>query len=192
MTNRIIIKAVDSKLASYSNMLAAVGNGAGRKAMARAVNRTTNTVQGRVIRAVAKQSSIPVKIVRRAIKKRLASHKGSGPLQGEVFATGSPLSLKYFNARQFSWGVRAKIRGKTERFPGMFIFGGTFRSGKAVANGHVFQRTTANSKPIEKQVGPSIPEEMVRDESLRQFETTVQSMLPARIAHELGRILNPR
>jgi hypothetical protein len=190
MTNRIIVKATDANIERFSNMLAAVGAADGRKAMARAVNRTTNTVHGRVIRAVAKQSSIPVKIVRRAIKKRLASHKGSGPLQGEVYGTGSPLSLKYFGAKQFSFGVRAKIRGKSVRLPGMFIFAGTFRSGQAVANGHVFQRTTANSKPIEKQTGPSIPEEMVRDESLRIFELTVQSMLPARVSHELGRILN--
>lgn len=197
MTNRIIIKAADDHLASFSNMLAAVGEGAGRKAMARAVNRTTNTVHGRVIRAVAKQSSIPVKILRRSIRKRLAAHKGSGPLQGEVYATGSPLSLKYFGAKQFSFGVRAKIRGKSERFPGMFIFGGNYRSGKPVAHGHVFQNTRGynsrakRSNAIEKQFGPSIPEEMVRDESLRQFEMTVQTMLPARISHELGRLLNP-
>lgn len=184
------IEFADGELDSFANMLGALGEKQARVALSRAVNRVTRTVEGRVVRAIAKQSSIPAKIVRASVKSRLSAHKGDGPISGIVLATGEPLSLKHFGARQFSFGVRAKIWGKTTRFPGTFIFAGTFRSGKPVAGGHVWQRTTADSLPIEKQLGPSVPEEMVRDQSLRVYEETVRTMLPARAQHEIGRILD--
>ena len=182
---RISITPSNDVLHRYSNQLGALGEGAARKALARAVNRVTTTVHGRVISAVAKQSSIPKAIVARVIKKRLAAHKGSTAIEGVVYGTGSPLPLKVFGAKQFSWGVRAKIRGRMERFPSFFIYAGTYRSGKPVGNGHVFARTTKNSLPIELQTGPSVPEEMVVGEAKRMFETTVADMLPARVQHEL-------
>ena len=72
---------------------------------------------------------------------------------------------------------------------GTFIYAGHFRSSKEVAGGHVFQRATIASLPIELQRGPAVPHEMVRDESARAFERTVAEMLPRRIAHEINRLL---
>lgn len=184
------IEFADDELERFANMLGALGEADARKALSRAVNRVTRTVEGRVVRAIAKQSSIPAKIVRASVKSRLSAHKGTGPISGVVIATGEPISLKHFGARQFSFGVRAKIWGEVRRFPGTFIFAGTFRSGKPVAGGHVWQRTSKKSLPIEKQLGPNVPDEMVRSQSLRVYEETVRTMLPARAQHEIGRILD--
>lgn len=183
------IAFADDEIARFGNMLGALSEGDARKAMARAINRVTRTVEGRVVRAIARQSSIPVKIARRAIRSRMAAQKGLGPLYGTVSAIGAPLSLKHFRATQFGYGVRAKIWGKSTRFPGTFIWAGTYRSGKAVGNGHVFARTSKKSFPIELQVGPSVPEEMVKGESEKVFDQTVRTMLPARAMHEISRLL---
>lgn len=179
----------DDELKRFENMLGAVGAGQGRAALARAINRTTRSVQSRVVRAVAKQSSIPIKIARRSITAKLAAHKGDGPLVGIVSGIGDDLSLKHFRAKQFSWGVKAKIWGNWKRFPGTFIWAGTYRSGKAVANNHVWQRTSAASFPIELQRGPAVPDEMVTGEAERAYQDVVRTMLPARAMHELTRLL---
>lgn len=191
MTNRIVIAPTDDILHTFQNQLAAVGAGQARVALARAVNRTANTAHGRVVRALSKQSSIPVKYVRRAVKKKLAAHKGTGDVHAMLYARGYPMPLKYLKATQFKFGVKATLWGERRSFKGMFIWAGHYKSGKAVGSGHVFQRTTSKSRPIELQSGPSISEELIRAESLRQWETTVQTMLPQRIRHELGRMLNP-
>ncbi len=92
------------------------------------------------------------------------------------------LSLKHFGAKQFSWGVRAKPWGQTKRIDGAFIYAGTFRSGKVVGNGHVFTNTRGFSEKsdrfnaIEKEVGPSIPKEMVRGASLAAFQAQARDL----------------
>lgn len=194
---KITITAGDGVLKRFGNQVGALGSTKTHRALARAVNRVTNTVHGRVIRAIRKQSGIPTAIIRKQVKKRLASPDAShgGNLEGVIWATGKPLSLKYFGARQFSWGVRTKENGGLKRYPGFFINGGTWRSGKPIAYGHVFKNThgyNAKSKrnnAIEMQYGSSVPEELVRDQSERVFHETVEEMLTRRVAHELSRLL---
>jgi len=69
----IVIRPLDAMLARYGNALGAIGEGQARKAMARAVNRTTDAVHTRVIRAVVRQSSIPREIVARSIIERVTA-----------------------------------------------------------------------------------------------------------------------
>ena len=185
----ITIAPDDDVLKRYANQIGALGKRKAHQALARAVNRTTHTVHGRVARAIVKQSSIPARIVRQQLSKQTVRLGSGGALEGAVFASGRHVPLKEFRPRQFTWGVRVKLWGKQTRLKGMFIFAGTYRSGKHVGNGHVFQRVTTASLPIEMQTGPAVPIEMVRGESAKEFERTVTSMLPDRIAHEIGRLL---
>ncbi len=188
-SQQIKIQLADDELKRFQNQVAALGEGKARVGMARATNRVTRMVRTRVIREIVKQSSIPRDIVARSVNMKLAAHAGQGPVYGVVFAKGDDLSLKHFRAKQFSFGVKAKIYGQFHRFPGTFIWAGTFRSGQAVANGHVFQRSTSKSLPIELQTGPAVPDELVRDQSLLAYEGLVRTALPARVSHELGRML---
>lgn len=185
----IIITPSDDILRRYGNALGALGDRQAHAALARAVNRTTDTIHGRVIRAIAKQSSIPTAIVRKSLRKQLVRPGGGGALEGRIDARGNPLPLRDFRPKQFTWGVRAKVWGRIQRFPGTFIFAGTYRSGNPVGNMHVFHRLSAKSLPIEILFGPSVPEEMVKDESARVFEQVAADMLPRRVAHEIERLL---
>lgn len=183
----ITIKPADDILRRFGNQIGAVGSRQAHAALARAVNRTTVTVHGRVVRAIRKQSDIPTAIIRRQVKRKLASVKG-GVLEGVVFATGSPISLKHFRARQFAFGVKAKWGGRWREYQSAFMG----PSPGVVAprlGGHVFVRTSSARFPIEMLFGPSVPEELVAGESARIFEETVATMLPARVVHELGRLL---
>ncbi len=185
----ITIEQRDDILKNFGNQIGALGKGDAHKALARAVNRVTTTLQGRVVRVIAKQSSIKTAVVRRSIRRELVKPGSNQALEGKIIATGRPIPLDEFNARQFSFGVKAKVWGRVQRFPGTFIFAGTYRSGNPVGNGHVFHRTTRDSHPIEVLYGPSVPEEMVKDESAKVFQSTVALMLPVRVAHEVGRLL---
>ena len=186
---RISVSPSDQMLKRFGNQLGALSERDGHKALARAVNRTTNTVHSRVIRAIARQSSIPTRIVRSQVSKQTVRPGALGSLEGIVYASGNPIPLKEFRAKQFSYGVKAKVWGKQRRFEGMFIKAGTFRGTKNVGNGHVFQRVTTAGLPIQMQTGPAVPTEMVKNEAKDMFENTVQQMLPQRVQHELARLL---
>jgi len=187
---KIVISPLDGNFARFANQIGALGTAKAHKALARAVNRTTNTAYGRVVKAIRKQSDIPTSIIRKQVKKRTVStnidHGGS--LEGVIWATGKPISLKYFMARQFAFGVKAKHGGKWHRYPSAFMGKKPGIISKRLG-GHVFVRTSANRFPIEKLFGPSIPEELIRGESERVFRSTVREMLEKRVAHELGRLL---
>lgn len=183
------IEFADQELTRFSNMLGALGEGQARTAMARAVNRVTTSVRSRVIREIAKNTSIPRKQLNRLVTKRLASPKGKGPIFGIVAGSGKDIGLKWFGAKQFSWGVRAKIDGEWRRFPHMFIFAGKWNSGKVVGGGQVFLRDGSASTPITKQNGPPISAQMLSSTILSVYETTAREMLPARVMHEISRLL---
>ena len=55
--------------------------------------------------------------------------------------------------------------------------------------GHVFIRTSNKRLPIKKLYGPSIPKEMIKDQSAATFQAEAPAILDRRIEHELGRLL---
>lgn len=189
MKRVISIKPADDILHRYENQIAALGEKQARVAMTRAVNRVTRSVYGKVVRAAAKQSGIPVKIVRDTVKMTLAAHKGNGPIEGMVHATGKQISLKHFGARQFSWGVRAKVWGEFKRYEGDFINAGRWNSGNPAFGGHVMYREGKDRFPVKRELGPSVPQAIIEGEAAHAFATTVETMLPARLTHELSRML---
>ncbi|MGV2109786.1 hypothetical protein ACQZ46_00745 [Agrobacterium salinitolerans] len=188
---KIVISPLDGNFARFANQIGALGTAKAHKALARAVNRTTNTAYGRVVKAIRKQSDIPTSIIRKQVKKRTVSTniEHGGSLEGVIWATGKPLSLKYFKARQFSFGVKAKHGGQWHRYPSAFMGPKPGVVNFKRLGGHVYVRTSGNRFPIEKLFGPSIPEELIRGESERVFRETVSEMLQKRVAHELGRLL---
>lgn len=186
----ITINPTDNILHTFTNQIAAIGEGKARVALARAVNRVTTTVDGRVVRALVKQTSAPRKIVRAQVKKYLTTTAlgSSGAIEGRVVATGRPIALKHFKPKQNSKGTAVTIYGKRETIAGAFMGA---RPGMLTSkfHGHVFKRRGIKRLKIDKQLGPSIPPELVKGESLRIFEQTVATMLPERVRHELGRML---
>lgn len=160
-----------------------LGSKKAHTAYRRALNRVNDQAFTRTKKALAPQVGLPQnKLVSLgAMRKRRAS---VGALDAAILSNGPYLSLKEFAARQFGYGTRAKPWGQSRRFPSAFIFAGTPTSGQPVAGGHVFKRTSSKSLPIEKLYGPSIPNEMVKGESVTAWRAAARGLEP-RIAHEV-------
>ena len=186
---RVEVKSLDKVLDKFANQLAAVGAGKARVAMARAVNRAGDTTKTHVKRALVKQTSIKRATVDGAVKSRRAAQKGGGAVEYVIYASGSELPLIEFNPRQFSFGVRAKVWGRMQQFPSMFGAPGDNPNVISALGGHIFHRVSSSRLPIEKTYGPSIPKEMVLDQTRETFETVSMRELEKRLRHELGRML---
>ena len=157
-----------------------------RKVYRRALNKVGDKAYTRVIRAVGKQMGLK--------RGQVLTYGGVGKVRAnftrqdyQIVSRGEEVPLREFGAKQFSYGVRARPWGKATRFTGMFIMAGRWSSGDPIAQGHVFQRVTSSSLPIEKQFGPSVPEEIVKNESAEAFNR-VADELPGRIAHEIAQV----
>lgn len=186
---RVKIEETDHLLTRYGNQLGALGAGKARQAMARAVNHTGRKAYTRVVRDLVRQTSAPRAIVKAAVKTRAAAHKGGGPIEFVIYSTGSELPLKMFRPRQFSFGVRAKVWGRMQRFDSMFGAPGDSPAVIAALNGHIFHRTGASRLPIEKAYGPSIPKEMLLGKTAEGFQEVGRWELERRLRHEIERLL---
>ncbi|MEX5515705.1 phage tail protein [Pseudophaeobacter sp. 1A09344] len=175
-------------LQRFENMLGALGQKA-PKAVNRALNRTGDMARTQVIRTVAKETSMPQKMVRNIVRR---DPSREGDLTYTIYGAGGDISLKYFKPRETRRGVTAFVRGQRELYEGAFLRGGGFARGRVELNmgGHVFQRVGASRKPIEKlPSGVVIPAEMVEGASAKAFDRTVSEQLPRRLDHEISRLL---
>lgn len=176
-----------SELKQFGNLLGALGHD-GPKVITRALNRTGDMAKTRVVRELVKQTGLPQKTIRKAVKVKRASWKD---LEYRLTASGGDVSLKYFKARETRQGVTAFVRGERELFEGAFIKGGSFARGRVALNmgGHVFQRISGRTELEKLKSGVIIPIEMVEGATARGFEAVVQDVLPRRVSHEINRSL---
>ena len=167
----ILIKVTGDGLPKLNRALDELGKETNaHKAYRIAVNRVGSKAWTATRRTLAKQ----VGLTQAKLKKygRIQVRKANyTDLAFTVTATGAPVPLKAFGAKQFGFGVRAKPWGKSQRFPSAFIFAGSPNSGKFVGGGHVFRRTSNESLPLKMMYGPSIPKEMVQDASAESWQS---------------------
>lgn len=182
------LNEIDVKgLTQFNNMIGALGDEA-PKVVSHAINRTGDMARTRVVRELAKQTSLPQKTIKKAVKVKRSSWRS---LEYELSSSGGDISLKYFKARETRLGVSAHILGKRKIFKGSFIRGGSFKIGRVDLNmsGHVFQRI-GNGNKIEKlKSGVFIPIEMVQGRAAKAFSDVVADVLPRRLDHEINRVL---
>ena len=105
-------------------------------------------------RSLAQQSSIPRGAVNAATRFQSTTRSTMATVTS---GSGRHLPLSFFGAKQFSYGVRAKIWGRAQTFRSAFVV-------KRYGSG-VFKRTGKARFPIEQLWGPSVPKEMLRDEA---------------------------
>lgn len=174
-------------LNQFGNMLGALGDD-GPKVINRSLNRTGDMARTQVVRELAKQTGLPQKTIRKAVKVKRASWQD---LEYTLTASGGDVSLKYFKARETRRGVTAFVRGERELFEGAFIKGGSFERGRVALNmgGHVFQRIGGRTELEKLKSGVFIPIEMVEGATANAFEAIVADVLPRRLDHEIGRVL---
>lgn len=179
---------VDVKgLQRFENMLGALGAEA-PKAVNRALNRAGDMAQVRVVRTLAKQTGLPAKTIRKAVRVKRSTW---ADMTYTMRSAGGDVSLKFFKPRETRSGVSAAPFGQRQVFEGSFIKGGQFPRRVLLSMGdHVFQRDGLARLPIDKlDSGVVIPAEMVRGATRDVFEEIVEDVLPLRLDHEISRLL---
>ncbi len=176
-----------SGLAEYAERLSLAGDKASL-VLARAINHTGPKARTQVIRALAKQTSLPQKTIRAAVRQTKAS---TSTLVYRLDAAGGDVALKFFKPRETRQGVSAFVRGQRQLFDRTFLKGGSFASGRVPLKmgGQVFLRIGRRTDLERQTSGVVIPAEMVDGASAKAFEETVEGALPGRIEHELARLL---
>lgn len=169
--------------------------------LARAINHTLGKSRTVMIRALVPQTGLKRRVIVRALREKRAS---PGDLVGAIQSRGGDIGLKHFGARETRVGVSAAPWNKRAVFPHSFLKAGWWptRVTKGNWNGHAFYRTgtkTRTNHPtkgkdemdrFEKaKSGLFIPDEMVSGASAAAFYSMAASDLPARLEHELGRML---
>ena len=131
-----------------------LGESDARRAFSMALNKEGRKSFTQLRRSLAQQSSIPRGAVNASTRFKSASRSTMSTVTS---GTGRHLPLSFFGAKQFSYGVRAKIWGRAQTFRSAFV---VKRYG-----GGVFKRTGKGRYPIEQLWGPAVPVEMLRDEA---------------------------
>jgi hypothetical protein len=131
-----------------------LSEGEARHAFSMALNKEGRKSFTLMRRSLSQQSSIPRSAVNAATRFKSST---TATISTVISGTGRHLPLSFFGAKQFSYGVRAKIWGKAQSFRSAFV---VKRYG-----GGVFKRTGKARFPIEQLWGPSVPKEMLRDEA---------------------------
>lgn len=161
----------------FEEAIEQLGEGKARTAGMRAMNHTMRKGLTRVRRVLVKQTSIPRGDVVAGTKFVKA---GRASLECRIDATGRHLPLSKFNAGQFSYGVRAKVWGRMQRFKSAFIV-------PAYAGG-VYHRVGPKRFPIEQLWGPNLAVELLKDESAHTF-WGLAHQVHVRLNHEVARML---
>lgn len=136
-----------------------MGEGEARRAFSMALNKEGRKSFTLLRRSLAQQSSIPRSAVNAATRFTSATR---ATMSTVTVGSGRHLPLSFFGAKQFSYGVRAKIWGKAQSFRSAFV---VKRYG-----GGVFKRAAKSRFPIEQLWGPSVPQEMLRDEAYAAWQ----------------------
>ncbi|GJE45447.1 hypothetical protein [Methylobacterium soli] len=192
MSGGLFVTLDAASIARLGNQIGAAGAKA-PLALARALNHTGDKAKTQMTRALTAQTGLK----RRTIVKALRITKaGTVGLTYTIRSAGGDISLKYFGARETAKGVSAAPRNARAIYPHTFMKAGWWphRVVKANWNGHVLERTGSTTKSgmdrFQKvKSGVFIPEEMVKGATAAAFNNTAASDLPARLEHELGRIL---
>ncbi|MFD2676976.1 phage tail protein [Camelimonas lactis] len=197
------ITVADRHLKEFQTALRAIGDGAARPVMARALNRVGDMANTRVKRLLS--SSMGVKNLK--IHKAVVTKKANkDSLIYEITGTGRHFSLidskgvkvasrmvpradGKFGGQTRAQFVTAGAWGVSEQYDGAFIARGQAGQTKGAGAGHIFARTSDARHPIRKLWGPAIPREMVRKRTETIVEDMVDTVLTRRLEHELGRLL---
>lgn len=177
---QIVIKELDKTRIKYEAMVQQLGERDAALAAARALNHEGRKALTAVRRTLVSQTSIPRKIVFAGTTFQGAHLR---KLQIAITARGSELPLRIFGAKQFKYGVRAKVWGRLQTYKSNFIV--------ASEKGDVFHREGSARIPIGRTFGPSIPKEMLKDQTVEAFNRKTDD-IAERVMHELRQILRVR
>jgi hypothetical protein len=131
---------------------------------------------------------LKVGVVRKRIRVRRANYNRA---EYRIIGFGGPIPLIHFNARETRSGVSHTAEGSRKVLKGSFIKGGRFPSRKVLRVGpQVWMRTSRKRTPLEKQVGPAVPDKMLEGPAIDVFRAKAEAKLIPNILHEVDAIMN--
>jgi hypothetical protein len=156
---RIVVTEPDDVRIKFEAACFRIGKGSARQAFSLALNKEGRKAFTAHRRALAQQSSIPRGAVAASMKFKASTRS---TLETRIVGSGRHLPLSVFGAKQFSYGVRAKVWGRVQTYRSAFVVG--------PFGNNAFKRTSKARFPIEQLWGPAVPVEMLRDEALAAWE----------------------
>ena len=154
------------------------------KRWSRAVNTAVNETGRQTLTMAARLVSKEAGLKARITKKQFTVRKSRpATLTAHVVASGSPIQLIEFGARQTKRGVSAKAWGKRKTYPGTFI--ATMASGKR----GVFVRKGAARLPIRPLYGPGVPGTLAQEKITRATKEFAGQRLRSNIARQMDRAI---
>lgn len=183
------VKQIEERLGSLKKKTPTV--------LANAINRAVTSIK----KSMAIETSSKYNITSTDVKKTISIHKATrSNLVGRTISRSSPIALAKFKVSPNSplkFGVsgkrsplaykasvkKGKIPEKLDKNPKAFI--------AIMKSGHkgVFIRKTGESLPMKQLFGPSVPQMVKNEDSIRKIEKESQSTLEKRIDAEINNIL---
>jgi len=158
-------------------------------AKARAFNHTGDKARTAMRIVLVAQTGLKRRTTNKAVRSTRASARAGGSYI--IRAAGGDIRLQFFKARETRQGVTAAPWNKRSLYAKTFTKGGRFPNRVPLnMKGAVLIRVGKGRHPLKTvKSGLFIAEEMVSGKSADAFYQTVSRDLPARLAHELARIL---
>lgn len=167
-------------------------------AVVSAINHTLGVSKTAASREIRKEYKIRAKDLNPALRVRKAKRgRNTWEIEGALVATGRPLGLIKFGAKQRAKGVSVNVMGRRKIVAKAFIatmksghvgvFGrGGYNKGKF---GFRYKRLKQHGKdlPIAEMQTISVPTAFSNDVVLKHLEAKMATHFPKRLAHELSR-----
>ncbi len=179
-------------LRRFDNALKSLGEKKMRQVANRALNAAGDQGRTQVVRALAKQTGLTQKVVKRYIKVKRSDW---GHLEYRINSNSRDVPLKYFKPKEVDGGTIAKPFGEKTFYPDAFFRGGRFPARRVdlpgKMNGHVFVRKDRLGRTIMKaKSGVNISEQMVKDASADAWHSTIGRVLPVKLEDQIEQATN--
>lgn len=172
-------------------------NGQQNLAIARAINHVAAKAKTQASRDIRQEYNVKAKDLKSAIYINKATRNY---LEGTIIATGRPLPIMGFAARQTKKGVTVDVMGQRKLIRGSFM--ATMNSGhrgvfaRGNYSGYNFQfrdkriRKQGNDLAINELTTSSVPKMMQNNAVLSALEKGLTEDFPSRLRHELSFLTN--
>ena len=171
--------SVESDLKQFQKQLTALEQQAYPKAVTRTLNRVASSAKVASSKHIAPQMNAKQSDIKRRMVEAKAYPK---KLWASIIASGSPLKLIAFKARQTARGVVSKAWGVNKLYRGTFI--APVKRGSS--SNAVYARKSSHSLPVKQLWGPGIAQLFKKQENITIMQDTVRM----RIATEFKNNLN--
>ncbi|WP_144756246.1 hypothetical protein [Bartonella saheliensis] len=155
-------------------------------ALRNAINTSAKQVERFTEKQVADLSSAQPKRIKKGVY--IKDKATAQFLETDIIGSGTPIPLKFFQAKETKRGVTYKLFGKKQILPHGFIKGGNFpKRVDLKMGGNVFQKDDGDKFPIAKQEGPSIATVMSKPEIANAIAQYANERLTKNIQRQLAR-----